>query len=550
MVQRSRLLILLAAVVATVLIASYQTSPRYAAPPPPPPPPPPGASDERIEVHLSEREEDIIRLTNVHQLFRKFVSAENLKYLRRYCLGEESQTHQQRRGECQIDGGGGFVGLIVTIDKKDVHDGETLVVTRGTSTSQSIEGPLLQFNASSIAVIANETFVSLPAPLVLADIRSLTSSTLREDVKMFVRISPTRVEIDRSSFLRVPQREWDRLIKTKELTDLLPSTILVPANRLDADLRAQYDEEHDCGAPPPGAYASPRVALHIVLFWRTRASAEKKLTYLRRMRKNAASYRMQTDLYIHCNQYPHDSSSFNSSGVGEGEAVRARVLQELSPSTSEGPRVMIVRHKLHEHPYFLTWKPRALMRNQRHMYDLVINSEDDMDITRANLVEYFCRFKLDAARLGLNLGFLRYEVGVVGKGSAAKGGPRKILSDVLRGQIVGRSRDIFVMSNQSFARIRIQVYFAFWIADRRDMTEMAEHPDFMIRDTSNSKYPLIREDASCLKGPMMLPRYNYSHVMPVNVRSMFIHDMCQVWHMSNSYVGKGMARFDAAARVV
>ena len=91
--------------------------------------------------------------------------------------------------------------------------------------------------------------------------------------------------------------------------------------------------------------------------------------------------------------------------------------------------------------------------------------------------------------------------------------------------------------------------FAFWIADRRDVLEMVEHPGFMISDTSSNKYPLIREDASCLKGPMMLPRYNYTHVMPANLQTMMIHDMCQVWHMSNSYVSKGMARYDAAARI-
>jgi hypothetical protein len=512
---------------------------------------------------------------------RPFVSEANRQYLRSFCVGCE-----QRRIDydcCRLLQHSGqhlsaAIGLIVAVTDRDRNISNAMLITIGGG-----QRTALRYNASLIGVVGNESFVSAPEwvvspswPLAAhSESRSkrkiLGDSGDRPSLMMRVTADGT---VDRNALLLLP------MSVVTSLWGPSVSAQLLPLSALDGDLKAQFDQDHDCRVTDRqlqrAGYPTPRLSLHVVLFLKSLHELERKLRRLKAMAGNAVGYQMQVDMFVHVNAAPSSTASHrDASGSPFLGVVARRVTEELGPhctlpgatsaSASGFLRLVIVPHLLTEHPYFLTWKPRALISSQKQIYDLVINSEDDMEILRSHVVDYYCKYKRAAAAAGVHLGFLRYEKGGPSKGGGRGGGSRRILSDVLRGQFVGRTKDLFYLAPSSlaagqgsshpaphkklFVRVKIQVYYAFWIADRRDVLELVSHRHFMIDDTRSAAYPLIREDASCLKGPMMLPRYNFSHAMPVADAGKTIDAACMVWHMSNSYIGKGMAKLDLATRI-
>jgi hypothetical protein len=238
-----------------------------------------------------------------------------------------------------------------------------------------------------------------------------------------------------------------------------------------------------------------------------------------------------------------------SSLIMSTEYLTQFILHNVAGVASSRPspnlRMFVVAHTLKGGGWFFPFKARQLIQHHYKLYDIVLFSEDDMDVKPINL-EYYCTFKNEARRQGHYLSYFRYEFG---KGKR-KNPTGKVLSDVLRTQKISRRSTALHIGpkRQLFAQAEIQVYHAFWVADRRDMDQLVQDNRFLRKDFAIKA--LILEDASCLHGPMMLTHvYNSTKIFPVDPSTHLLHPMCEVHHMSNAYGDRGMAYFHDAGRV-
>ncbi|CUG44258.1 membrane-associated protein, putative [Bodo saltans] len=230
------------------------------------------------------------------------------------------------------------------------------------------------------------------------------------------------------------------------------------------------------------------------------------------------------------------------------EYLTQYILKEVAGVKSSRPapnlRIFVVSHTLKRMPLMFPFKARQLIQHHYKLYDLMLFTEDDIDIEPINL-DYYCRFKNEARRQQHYLAYFRYEFGK-GKRRNPTG---KVLSDVLRTQKISRNSTSLRIKGQLFAQVEIQVYHAFWLADRQDMHELVKDRRFLRKDFALKA--LVLEEASCLHGPIMMTHvYKQTKIFPVDPSTNLLHPMCLVHHMSNAYGDKGMAYFHDAGRVV
>tara|TARA_B100001778_G_C18594106_1_gene633746 strand:+ start:1068 stop:1895 length:828 start_codon:yes stop_codon:yes gene_type:complete len=128
-----------------------------------------------------------------------------------------------------------------------------------------------------------------------------------------------------------------------------------------------------------------KIAKHICFYYQ-----EDRIKYLNQLIDAASKYEDEVDIFIHT----HKNKKWLSEKINKYDNLNIQILE----------------HEMHEHPFYLTWKPRILMRKQvqENIYDTYMYVEDDILVSN-DTIKYWEKYSTSLNKEKINLGFLRLE---------------------------------------------------------------------------------------------------------------------------------------------
>lgn len=233
-----------------------------------------------------------------------------------------------------------------------------------------------------------------------------------------------------------------------------------------------------------------KITTHISFFY-----IEERIKYVNQIIDETNQYTHPTDVFIHTNK----------------QDLTLEVFHEYTNG-----KLQIVYHDLSNiHPYYLTWKCRDLLRQQRNDYDIFMYIEDDILVPN-KAIEYWLQYHELMVKEKYNLGFVRIEV---------KDGIEYI-TDLYRDQF----DMIMDFHNIKCCVNRKAVYCAFWIYDKAEFGRFVDSKYF---DCSQIPGYEIREKSAIgLHGG---ENYWYRGTLIPMKGSKLVED-CRVYHLPNNYV--------------
>ena len=115
----------------------------------------------------------------------------------------------------------------------------------------------------------------------------------------------------------------------------------------------------------------------------------ERIIYINKMIDETNKYEHTTDIFIHTNNKDLEESSFVKYINGN---------------------IKIIYHDLSNiDPFYLTWKCRDLLQQQKNEYDIFIYVEDDILIPY-RAIKYWLKYNEKLIEMNYNVGFVRIEV--------------------------------------------------------------------------------------------------------------------------------------------
>ena len=124
------------------------------------------------------------------------------------------------------------------------------------------------------------------------------------------------------------------------------------------------------------------ITLHISFYY-----IESRIGYINKIIDETNTYSYRTNIYIHTNKQI-SSGQFNE--------------------YKNGTLTIIVHNLSNRNPFYLTWKCRDLLAQQKNDYDIFMYIEDDILVPKKAL-EYWLQYNEPLIKNGYNLGFVRIE---------------------------------------------------------------------------------------------------------------------------------------------
>ena len=114
-----------------------------------------------------------------------------------------------------------------------------------------------------------------------------------------------------------------------------------------------------------------------------------RFIYINNIIDETNKYEYTTDIFIHTNNIDLQESMFNNYTNGY---------------------IKIIYHNLSNiNPFYLTWKCRELLQQQRNDYDIFMYIEDDI-LVPYKAIQYWLEYNKILLEMNYNLGFVRIEV--------------------------------------------------------------------------------------------------------------------------------------------
>jgi hypothetical protein len=249
-----------------------------------------------------------------------------------------------------------------------------------------------------------------------------------------------------------------------------------------------------------------KIAKHIAFYYTD--TTKYRIQYLNRIINAVNSYICYTDIFIHTN-----SREFNESMV----------------HTNMNGNIYVIYHDIsNEHPYFLTWRPRFLIKQQMNDYDIFMYTEDDILIPNEAL-EYWLTYKDHVISNGYNLGFFRIEIGDDKKEYTTDNctSPDGKLHQYLTKTVNILNRQ-YVMNDQN-------PYCGFWIYDKSEFTKFVKSKYYNM-PFNNIDYVYeygIRETSAVGLHNLTYGWYKGTIIPLVDGK---LHEGSKVYHMPNNYI--------------
>ena len=240
-----------------------------------------------------------------------------------------------------------------------------------------------------------------------------------------------------------------------------------------------------------------RFVVHMTFFFRP-----ERFHYINRILNEMNSYPFTTDVFIHTNEQ--------------------FALEELIYYTN-GQLIVYVHDISQEHPHYLTWKCRGLLKEQKDIYDVFIYIEDDILIPKS-AIQYWFENKEIVMKFGYNLGFIRTEVNNDGveycgdMGTSPEG-----LSEYLT--------KVVYLEDKKYILNDLNPYCASWIYDKNEFGKFVES---IFYDTRNIKgYGICEKSAIGLHGKYT--SWYKGTLIPLTDNNQF-NPGCRIYHLPNNYL--------------
>jgi hypothetical protein len=250
-----------------------------------------------------------------------------------------------------------------------------------------------------------------------------------------------------------------------------------------------------------------KITKHISFYFLT-----DRVIYINKIIDETNKYEYTTDIYIHTNYIDLQKEAFNNYTNGT---------------------IKVIYHDLSNcHPFYLTWKCRELLKEQRNEYDIFMYIEDDI-LVPYKAIKYWLEYNEKLIEMNYNLGFVRIEV----KNDV------EYITD-LYGE---RFNTIINLNDKDYCVNDKNPYCAFWIYNKKEFNNFVNSTYY---DINNIPYYDIREKSAIgLHG--VHTNYYKNTLIPI-VNKNLIQD-CRIYHMHNNYVNDkntpfATIRFDEAVK--
>lgn len=239
-----------------------------------------------------------------------------------------------------------------------------------------------------------------------------------------------------------------------------------------------------------------KIAKHISFYF-----VAERIMYIDKIIDETNTYEYTTDIFIHTNVD----------------------LQESQFHEYTNGSIQFIRHDLSDiHPFYLTWKCRDLLRQQKDEYDIFMYIEDDI-LVPYRAIKYWLGYNEKLIQMNYNVGFMRIEVE----------NNTEYITD-----LCGKKLDTVIRLNDEIYCVNNKnPYCAFWIYNKNEFHRFVESKYY---DMNNIVRYGVREKSSVgLHG--LYTKWYKNTLIPV-VNNKLIED-CKIYHMPNNYVLNKKTRF-------
>lgn len=268
------------------------------------------------------------------------------------------------------------------------------------------------------------------------------------------------------------------------------------------DYPVRYARRLDC-VFPDAVQPTMRIARHLTFYF-----LSERIRYINDIIDETNGYDYPTDVFIHTNDFDLKENMFH-------------------PYTNG--RIEIVHHDITNiYPYYLTWKCRDLLKEQRDDYDVFMYCEGDISVPRKAL-QYWLDTNESLIEKNYNVGFIRVELenGV------------EYSTDLL-----GEHMDTLMeLDGRTYCVNNKNPYCAFWIYNKNEFNKFVDSKYYDI--SAIPDYGIPEKSAVGLHG---FGTGWYTHTIIPMIGDKLIED-CKIYHLPNNFVENkstlfGTIRFD------
>ena len=233
-----------------------------------------------------------------------------------------------------------------------------------------------------------------------------------------------------------------------------------------------------------------KITKHISFFY-----LENRILYINTIIDEANKYDYITDIFIHTNNKDLHSSALTKYTNGS---------------------IQVIYHDLSNiHPYYLTWKCRDLLQQQKNDYDIFMYIEDDI-LVPCKAIKYWLKYNEKLIEMNYNLGFVRIEVA----------NNIEYITDLPRVQF----DTTIILDDNTYCINNKNPYCAFWIYNKNEFNRFVNSKYYDINNIP--RYDTREKSAIGLHGDDTI--WYKNTIIPI-MDNKLIED-CKIYHMPNNYV--------------
>jgi hypothetical protein len=240
-----------------------------------------------------------------------------------------------------------------------------------------------------------------------------------------------------------------------------------------------------------------KITKHISFYFLT-----DRIIYINNIIDETNKYEYTTDIFIHTNSIDLQKEMFNNYTNGH---------------------ITIIYHDLSNiNPFYLTWKCREILQQQRNEYDIFIYIEDDI-LVPYKAIKYWLEYNQILIEMNYNLGFVRIEVE----------NNIEYITDLdweKLDTIIDLNEKKYCVNNKN-------PYCAFWIYNKNEFNNFVNSKYYNINNIPG--YGIREKSAIGLHG---LGTHWYKNTLIPIINNKLIED-CKIYHMPNNYVLDKNTRF-------
>ena len=239
------------------------------------------------------------------------------------------------------------------------------------------------------------------------------------------------------------------------------------------------------------------ITKHITFYY-----IQDRIVYINNIIDETNKYECTTDIYIHT----------------DNKDLREDVFHHYTNG-----RFKIIHHDLSNiHPYYLTWKCRELLQEQKHDYDVFMYIEDDILVPYKAII-YWLEYNEKLIKMNYNLGFVRIETQ----------NDIEYITDLSKKKF----DTVIYLDDKRYCVNNKNVFCGFWIYNKNEFNKFVNSTYYDLHNITN--YGIREKSAVGLHGEGI--GWYKNTLIPIIDNKLI--DGCRIYHMPNNYVVNKRTRF-------